>query len=110
MDRHDLPVYVYERFAKSTHHLEPKLRMSGVMPPLPIHGMYKDRLPLPAEYIIIINSVGIESLKVFSYNSQDTLGPHCFGNPEFHCLIGKQGKSVVKMVSIKDSDLTKHKH
>jgi len=74
------------------------------MPPLPIHGMYKDRLPLPAEYIIIINSVGIV-FKVFSYNSQDSLGPHhCFGNPEFHCLIGKQGKSVVKMVSIKDFD------
>ena len=65
MDRHDLPVYVYERFAKSTHHLEPKLRMSGAMPPLPIHGMYKDRLPLPAEYIIIINNVRLEPLKSF---------------------------------------------
>jgi hypothetical protein len=37
MDRHDLPLYVYKRFAKSTHFLEPKLRMSGAMPPLPIY-------------------------------------------------------------------------
>jgi hypothetical protein len=37
MDRHDLPLYVYERFAKSTHFLEPKLRMSGAMPPLPMY-------------------------------------------------------------------------
>jgi hypothetical protein len=36
-DRHDLPLYVYECFAKSTHLLEPKLRMSGAMPPIPIY-------------------------------------------------------------------------
>ena len=64
------------------------------------HGTYKDRLPLPAKYIIIINSVGIV-LKVFSYESQDSLGPHHrFGNPEFYCLIGEQRKSVVKILII----------
>jgi hypothetical protein len=36
-DRHDLPLHVYEHFAKSTHLLEPKLRLNGAMPPLLIY-------------------------------------------------------------------------
>jgi len=54
-------------FCKEYSHPRAKVKNEwshATTPHICLHGMYKDRLPLPAEYIII-NSVGTESWKSF---------------------------------------------